>query len=267
VAAPGTAVYANTSLLYNAQLPNAPTVPINQGTLYDVKEQFGLTTPDVSSLFNTSKDREKYFKSTNGSNSAHNGLYTLLPNGQLYAWAGSLAATLKSSPVADLSSEGVYADTALLYKAQPTTINDPLYQLKEQLGLYTADTVSSKNALGMPVEVFHSGNGSNAAHGGTYILLPNNKLYAWNGVSLPSTIAQPPVAQFLTSAYGNVDVFDNAAVLYCDAGQLPAIGAAVSSTGVVTIIQSPAYIGSALVSVVVSDGAETTTRSFVFTST
>ncbi len=261
-------VYANTALLYKAQLAPIPVVFSNQGTLYDVKEQFGLTAPDITAAYNARGGNEKYFQSGNGSNAANGGYYVLMPDGLLYAWDGiSLAASVAQSPVANLSSEGVYANTALLYNAQPTVVNDPIYALKEQLGLYTADIAAAFNARGGSEKYFQSGNGSNPAHGGYYVLMPNNDLYAWNGVSLATTIAQTPVAQFMTAAYNSTDVYDNTTLLYSDVGQTLAATASIDSSGNVTISQNSYYIGTAGVTATVSDGAESTAQSFLFTST
>ncbi len=256
-------VYADTALLYNAQPAPIPVVSSNQGLLYDVQQQFGLTKPDIASAFNARGGNEKYFQSTSGSNGANGGYYVLMPDGSLYAWDGvSLAATVEQQPSADLSSEGVYADTALLYNAQPTTVNDPIYVVKETYGLYTADLASAFNARKGQEKYFQSSNGSNAAHGGYYVLMPNNDLYAWDGVSLTTTTAQTPVAQF-----GATDVYDNPYLLYSDVGQTLAVASSIDSNGNVTMTQSPYYVGTASVTAAVSDGAETTTQSFLFTST
>ncbi len=262
VADPGVAAYANTSLLYGAQLPNAPTVFSNQGILYDVQEQYGLTTPDIIGAFNARGAGEKYFQSANGSNAANGGFYVLLPDGLLYAWNGvSLATTVLTTPLANLSSEGVYADTALLYSAVPTTIGDPIYQVKEEFGLYTADIAAAFNARHDNEMYFKSSNGSNAANGGYYVLMPTNKLYAWDGVSLPTTIAQPPVATFTT------DVYHDPALLYADDGQTAAVTPSVNSSGLVSLTQSPYYTGTARVTAAASDDAEITSVPFLFTST
>ncbi len=263
VADPGTAAYANTSLLYGAQLPTALTVFSNQGILYDIQEQFGLTQPDITSAFNARGGNEKYFQSANGSNFVHGGYYVLMPDGLLYTWDGnSLATTVLTTPVANLGSEGVYADTALLYDAQPAVVGDSLYAVKEEFGIDTADIASAFNARGFGEKYFKSSNGSNAANGGYYVLYTNNDLYAWDGTSIPTTIAQPPVAQF-----GATDVYDNPYLLYSDVGQTPAVSPNINSAGEVTITQSPYYTGTARVNATVSDGAEMTTQRFLYTST
>ena len=104
-------VSANPALLSSAY-PAIPTVAANAGLLYRVKEQFGLGTPDFGFDFNHADER--IFLSGNNSNALNGGYYVLMPTGLLYAWQGSLATTLASAPVADLSALGVYADPSLL---------------------------------------------------------------------------------------------------------------------------------------------------------
>jgi hypothetical protein len=183
VADPGTAAYTNTAMLYHAQPPASPTVQVNRGALYNVREEFGITKPDIAASFNARGGDEKYFQSTNGSNAFNGGYYVLMPTGLLYAWDGiSLATTTAGTAVADLSSYGVYAQPSLLYNALPVYASDPLFAAKDQFGLTQPDITSSFNARGMNEKYFQSTNGSNAANGGYYVLMPTGNLYAWDGV-------------------------------------------------------------------------------------
>ena len=148
VAALGAGVYANTALLYNAKLAPIPVVPSNQGPVYDVREQYGLSTPDIAAAYNFRGADEKYFQSNNGSNSANGGYYVLMPDRHalcLCADGDNDLPRPRQAPVADLSGEGVYANTALLYDAQPLVTNDPIYAAKEQFGLNTADITAAFN--------------------------------------------------------------------------------------------------------------------------
>ena len=221
-------VYQTPALLSSA-FPAIPTVGANQGgLLYSVKEQFGLTTPNFLTNFAKLGLNETYFLSTNGSNAANSGYYVLMPTGLLYAWDGnSLATTLAhTSPVADLSATGAYADPALIYQAVATTITDTIYAVKDQFGLTTPNFGTNFANVGLNETYFLSTNGSNAANGGYYVLMPNNNLYAWDGNSLSTTIMQKPVATF-----GATNVYANPALLYADSGQVAAVTASVTNTG------------------------------------
>ena len=67
------------------------------------------------------------------------------------------------------------------------------------------------NAHGAQEKYLVSGNGSNAAAGGYYILMPNGNLYAWTGNSLASSLAATPAAQLGTTVYANPTLLINAA--------------------------------------------------------
>jgi cyclophilin family peptidyl-prolyl cis-trans isomerase len=265
-------VFANTALLYRAQLAPIPVVPTNQSPLYDLREQFGLSTPDIAADYNVRGANEKYFKSGNGSNAANGGFYMLLPNGLLYAWNVSLAATIAQAPVANLSGEGVYANTALLYNAQPITINDPFFSVKETYGLTRANITADTNARGQGELYFQSTNGANPAGSGFYVLMPpsnatyGDQLFAYvpdAKKDLSATLAKAPVFNF--TAFG--DVYDNPDLLYSDMGQTLAVTAAIDASGNVTITQNSGYVGTAGVTATASDGAEMTSQTFLFIST
>ena len=112
---------ANNALKYTA------TIAVNP--LYGIQQKFGLTTQDLTTLLNKRGSQEKYFQSSNGSNSTGGGLYVLMPNNMLYAYvpdaANDLASTLAQPPVADFSPyANVYATTTLLYQATVSSVTN-----------------------------------------------------------------------------------------------------------------------------------------------
>jgi hypothetical protein len=264
-------VYNNTALLYKAAMPADPTVPSNTGPLYNIRTEFGLTTPDQAQYFNARGQKEKYLQSTNGSNPAGGGWYVLMPTDMLYAWDGfSIATTIADPPVANFTADGnVYAQPSLLYAAQPTVVNDPLFSLKQQLGLTLGDQAKYFNGRGQDEKYLQSTNGSNPAGGGWYILMPTDKLYAWNGVSLASTLNSAPVADFTQSPYstylGTGNVYNSPALLYDSTGQTAAVTAVVNANGFITLSPNSAFVGTVRITATVSDGAEMTKESFLFT--
>ncbi len=264
-------VYNDPALLYKTAMPAGPTVASNRGTLYDIQTEFGLSTPDLTQSFNARGQNEKYLLSANGSNLINGGYYILMPTDKLYAWDGdSLATTLANAPVADFTADGpVYAEPSLLYAAQLAFVNDPLFNLKQQLGLTSADIALAFNARGQNEKYLHSTDGSNSANGGYYVLMPTDKLYAWDGVSLATTIAKTPVADFTQAPYsaflGSGNVYGTPSLLYASTGQTAAVAAVVSSSGVITLTPSSAFAGTVRITATVSDGAEMTKQSFLFT--
>lgn len=255
-------VYGNTALLYNALKALPPAVAVNQGPLYDVRTQFGLNNADLTTFFNVRGQSEKYFQSTNGSNAANGGYYILMPNGALLAWNSSSLAT--SPQVADLSTTNAYLDTRLLYQAQPAFINDAAYAAKSQFGLNKADETAYFNFRGANEKYFQSTNGSNAANGGYFVLMPNGNLYAFiptpgNNLSLASTLAQAPVATLGAAVY--TDTFK----LYSSTGQVLGVTATVSNAGQVTLTRNTAFSGTVRVIVAATDGARKASQSFLFT--
>ena len=239
-------------------------MPTNQGPLYDIREQYGLSSAAIG--FDGRHANEWYFQSDNGSNPANGGYYVLFPNGLLYAWAPDpsdnlLTDTLAGTPVANLSSEGVWADPALLSNAQPVVTNDPNYAVREQFGLYTADIPHTWTYLGQYLRIFQSGNGSNSTNSGYYVMTNSGSLYTFVDNSFPLTLAGIPVATLGANVYNNPDM------LYSDMGQTLAVTAAVDSSGNVTITPNVDYVGTAGVSVAVSDGAEMASQNISFTST
>jgi hypothetical protein len=259
-------VSATPSLLYNARKPSAPAVNVNRGPLYDVKVQYGLDTADQS--YNYRGQSEKYFHSSNGSNPAAGGYYVLMPDGKLYAWDGvSLNSTTSGGSssayfVADLGTTNAYSNPSLLYQAQAIFVNDANYDAKYRYGLYTADLPAYANYRGQGEKYLHSGNGSNPANGGWYVLIANGgntELRAWNGVSLNTS----PVV----TTFSGLSVLNNPYLLYASTGQALGVTATVDGSGQVTLTRDAAFAGSVRVAVTASDGAEQASQIFKSTVT
>ena len=102
--------------------------------LVDLQTQYGLNTPDVEGYFNFRGQNEKYLHSSNGSNAAGGGWYLLMPDGNLRAWNGSIAA---SNSVA-IVPVTVYDNPVLLTSTTGDPLvsgSNPLYDLKMKFGL------------------------------------------------------------------------------------------------------------------------------------
>jgi subtilisin-like proprotein convertase family protein len=259
--APGTAAYANPALIYNATQPVPTTAEVNRGQLYDLREQFGLNTAEVTGLFNLSGSAEKFLHSTNGSNNTAmgGGLYLLMQDGSLRQWNG-VSAT--SSPVVGTAGTDAYANPSLLTTSLPALVGDSINAFKVQFGLDTADIPGLFNHSGGNEKFLHSSNGSNntPAGGGLYVLYPlDNTLRQWNGVSA----ATSTVVGNITAA-----VYANPALLYASTGRISAVNASVDTSGNLTLTPNTAFVGTARVTVTASDGAENSpNQNFLFTAT
>jgi hypothetical protein len=187
--------------------------------LDDLSGKYGLDTADIASSFNYRGANEKYLHSSNGSNPNGGGYYVLMPDNKLYAWDGislasSIATISGTAPylMADFMTSfygntNVYATPSLLYNARKPaapvvlTNRSPLYDVKVQYGLDTGELASAYNARGLSEKYLQSSNGSNAANGGYYVLMPTGALLAWNGVSIGTS---PQVADLsTTNAYSD----------------------------------------------------------------
>lgn len=254
-----TNVYATTALLYNAAKVQPPLAMSNQGPLFDVMKQFGLTNADQVQFFNVRGMSEKYFQSTNGSNPVGGGYFILLPNGELRAWNGVSIPT--SQVVADLSTTRAYADPRFLYQAQQVFIFDPHHDAKSRFGLNTRDLTEFQNARGANEKYLFSGNGSNPAGGGYYFLITNagtTELHVWNGVSIASS---PLVATFTGLA-----VYNTPNLIYSSTDKLMGVTATAGpALGDITLKRNAAFSGAVRVKVTVSDGAQKSSQTFSFT--
>jgi hypothetical protein len=161
--------------------------------------------------------------------------------------------------VADLGGYDVVNNTKLLYQAQPTFVRDAIYNAKQKYGLYTADMYF--NSRGQSEKYLSSSNGSNAAGGGWFILMPTGKLYAWDGVSVTSTVAQTEAASL------GAGVYTSPSLLYSSTGQTLGVMATIDGNGQLTLFRDAAFTGTVRVTATVSDGAEKASRTFLFTVT
>ena len=172
-----------------------------------LETKYAFTSQD--GYFNDRGQNEKYLLSTNGHNSAGDGYYVLMPNGNVYAFVPGvlgLESTLDQSPVFSVAPS-VYANPALLTGNTGSPIvtsgTNPLYNLKIQYGLANPVIPADFNARQSNEQYLLSTNGSNPSGGGYFVLMPDNKLYAWQG----SLAANQLVADFNVAPYaalGNV---------------------------------------------------------------
>ena len=244
--------YGNPALLSNTQ--PAAVVLLNRGPLFDIQAQFGLNTPAMA--FNYRGQSEWYLISSNGSNLANGGYFALMPSGKLFAWDGvSINTTVTQPALADMSANGVYANPTLLTSAQPVFVGDLTSSWKAQFGLAIP---VAYNYRGQNEWYFRSTNGSNPNGGGYYVLTPTGQLYAFNKTdglsSLNNTFAGTLVATPGASAYNNP----------FDLGLVPAVTATVDGTGQVTLTPNLDFVGTVKITVMVSNGAEKTTPTFLF---
>jgi hypothetical protein len=124
--------------------------------------------------------------------------------------------------------------------------------------LGTADIAAAFNRRGMNERYFLSGNNS------YYVLMPTGNLYAYVRDAkndLAATLAHAPVATLGTAVYANP------ALLYAGTGQVAAVTATVDANGVVSLPPNAAFAGTVRITAIVSDGAEMTMQSFLFTVT
>jgi hypothetical protein len=170
----------------------------------------------------------------------------------------------------------VYTDPTQLTNAAPPYI-PAAYNVEQSLDLQAPAPNYFYNARGVQEEYLVSGNGSNPAGGGYFVLLPNGNLYAWDG-NLDTSLANAPVASVPTLYYQNPGYLINAtadpsviAILQVVA-QIPTsvqttdITASINaSTNTLTVTDTTGYLGSVLVYVTIGDGALATTQTFQVT--
>jgi hypothetical protein len=119
-----------------------------------------------------------------GTNKLGSSYYVLSPAGMLYAYDGgnNYATSFAGTPVATLG-DSVYQDPTLLTNAQPPVNYAQLNALETQ---YQFQTVGP--ATGVTAEVLRSSQPGPGVMG-YYLLTPNGSIYAYDGSSLATTLA------------------------------------------------------------------------------
>jgi hypothetical protein len=136
--------------------------------------------------------------------------------------------------------------------------------LKTQYAFNTA--AQALNARGANEWYLQSSNGSNSANGGWYVLMPTNLLYAWDGVSIASTTARAPVADFTSSLYGNVNVYATPSLLTnATTTDLGLLGTPTFTGDNLNLSWSSSFVGQFLVTVYIWDGVAEMQRTFLVT--
>ncbi len=243
--------------------------------LFALEQQYDLMTPSGTTdyFLNARGDNEKYLMSGNGSNPAGGNYYFLLPNGNansyLYAYVpdsnNDLTASTEAGSLATLSA-AVYADPTLLTNAGPA-YTPVAYNAQQSLDLIAPPSTSTYyyDARDAQEKYLVSGNGSNAAGGGYYVLMPNGNLYAWTNNDLAATLTTAPVATLPTAYYQNPSFLIDPAppgVLQVSAQSSNSVTTtAVTATitgATLTVNDTDGYIGAVLIYVTVTDGAMNT---------
>ena len=119
-----------------------------------------------------------------------------MPNGNLYAWDGnSLATTEAAARHARSARRPTPIRAELIRRSAPATTRPPTPPSRRSICKRRREPRTYfYNARGVQEKYFVSGNGSNPAGGGYYILLPNGNLYAWIGNSWPRRCKAAPAA-------------------------------------------------------------------------
>ncbi len=262
-------------------LDPSPSGPVNYtATIVDpllsIKTQYGLTLQD--GYFNYRGQDEKYLLSNNGSNPAGRGWFVLMPDGDLYDYVqdanNDLNATLATAPLTALAPS-VWNNPSLLANntgvAMATSGTNPLYDLKIELGLGNpAEDFNDRDANEWYIQ---STNRSNPSGGGWYVLMPDNKLYAWQGnagaLRLGTLSDLKLVADFNLAPY-SADVYANPTLL--TGATLPTAAAipftiSTASGGTLTLSPIAGFDRSVSVTVTATDNVNSFAQTFTFTVT
>ncbi len=246
--------------------PVTYTAQVNgYSSLFNLEQQYDLQAPASTSdyFFNARQEGEKYLVSGNGNNAAGGGYYILLPSGNIYPWDGNSLASSENGVSGSIGDVGalVYTNPTLLTNA-PAPYNQAAYAAEQTLDLQAPPGASNYyfDSRGSQEKYLVSGNGSNAANGGYYVLMPNGNLYAWVGNSLNASLAGTPAAALPTSYYQNPVELTAATA----PGALMGVTASISGN-TLTVSDPGAYVGTVVISLVVSDGVLTNTLTFQVT--
>jgi hypothetical protein len=257
IANPGAGVYADISLLLNAQ----PAVDYAQ--LQSLQQQF-----QFQGLGSYTFGAPAYVLTSATKNSFGNQMYLLKADGGLYAYdgSGSYAHTFANgTPIATLDPN-VSANPALLLNAKASpALYSQLYQLEQQLDLHVPPGGSHVAMPGNAGKLLSSPL-ANAYDTGSYsmVLSPDGTqalLYALNSNNaIPA--GATPVAVLDPSVYVDPTLLTNARAPQA------AIGVTANVSGGTVTINTPSGLaGTFQVTVSVSDGARTTSQTFQVQST
>ena len=233
-------------------------------SLFNLEQQYDFQAPPGAAnyYFNARDGQEKYLYSA-----ALGGYYFIVPGGDLYSWNNNAQGSLSMSEttatfIADLGS-AAYSDPTLLTNAMPP-YNSVAHDTEQTLELHAPAPNNYYFNAGGKGEEYLVSTTSNLANGGYYILMPTGNLYAWDGHSLNSSLAAPPVDTLPTYYYQNPAYL----IAASSVSPITAVTAAISA-GVLTVTDSTTtpYIGTVTIEVTESDGALTATLSFTITFT
>ena len=183
-------------------MPASPTVASNRGPLYDIQTEFGLTSPDLRNPSTRAvKTRSISRAPTAATRPAAASTCSCPTTNSTRGTAISIATTLGQRAGRQLHRRRPRLRRAKPLVRRPTGVRQrPVVQPQAAIRPDRADQAQFFNDRGQDEKYFLSTNGSNPANGGFYVLMPTDKLYAWNGVSLATTLAPAPVADFTQAA-------------------------------------------------------------------
>jgi hypothetical protein len=262
IATLGSEFFNDPNLLINA------AAPVNYTQLFNLQQQFQFTP--VGYML---KGVPAFVLHSSQPGPGFNGQYLLTPDGNLYAYDGgsdfSTSIANKADFIATLDPS-LYAHPSVLLNAvappdmyaqlQQTELKFDLQELPD--GFHTGLMGNAAKWLFSPI--FNT-TGTISTHFYTLVLSANGSqalLYAWDGGTSSIPMGAQPVAVLDASVY-----FDPTLLLNAKA-PVTETGASASVSGSNLNINAPAsFVGSFLVTVSANDGALTSTRSFVVTST
>ncbi len=227
-------------------------------SLIGIEQQYDLQTPPGGTYFYDARGGdEEYLLSGNGSNPAGGGYYIIVPGGNLYAFTGSLLSSETQGNFVGSLGAAAYANPTELIDAVPAY--DPTAYATQQSFDLQATPNYMFNANGANDKTLVSGNGSNPAGSGYYILMPGGDLYAYDGNSLATTLENAPVA-VLANFY-----YQNPAYLVSPVAPGSLTGVTANLGGGKLTVTDNSFLGTATIEVTASDGALTSTQSFQVT--
>ena len=146
-------------------------------------------------------------------------------------------------------------------------VSDPLFDLKTQYGLDTAEATQYRNFGGQNLRWLHSSNQSNLKGAGWFVLTIDGRLHAWDGgMLLDTTLATTPVARLGStpfSSHGNF--YDNPALLTSATipTSLATLGANVAAGTLTLSWPTGTYTGTFRTTVYAWDGVNELQQSFL----